>query len=165
MDGVDSQEKARAIAKAYFAEQIDPPTDYKVGDLVEVRYADWIVAEVIKVDANSKVQPINTRQKNSINNWPVDFRSLSGTYAEKQAKWVEFYSIKVGSKVRVVRKFESNEDGSSCCDWDSTTAKASAQGNIRFIRSILEREIVLCERKGQVQGCGTFPYFVLEPAE
>jgi hypothetical protein len=95
----------------------------------------------------------------------VSAPSFQGTYAERQKQWIEHHGLEVGDMVRVVREFESREDGSSCAGWRSTPAKASAQGNSRYIRSILSKEIVLCEKKGQRQGCGTFPYFALEPVK
>ncbi len=90
--------------------------------------------------------------------------TFTGTYAERQEQWIEHHGIKVGSKVKVVRKFEEGADGSVCMAWDSTQAKAGKQGRTCYIRTIHNREIVLCSIKGETQGCGIFPYTALEPA-
>jgi hypothetical protein len=162
--------KARLIAKAYFSKPF-----FKVGDSVKVVREGSVssghdigtVAEVTGIGSDSGNLYIEGahlalwHSPDSLELVPTP--TFTGSYAEKQAQWIEYHGLEVGSKVRVVRKFEDDEGGSSCCEWNSSIAKGNLQEQVVFIRSIDKEEIVLTVVKGQYQGCGTFPYFALEP--
>jgi hypothetical protein len=82
--------------------------------------------------------------------------TFTGTYAERQAQWVKHHDIKVGSKVKVVREFEANEDGCKCSKWAEWKA---AVGSIVEVSNIWDKHANI-----QIGGW-SFPYFVLEPVK
>jgi transcription antitermination factor NusG len=168
--GKHSLDEGHSIAKAYFAQekpkaQEQAKAEYKVGELVEVVsndrydqfshcYAINTVARItsIRVDGNVNLSDNGLSQKLHLS----EIRPLSGTYAERQAKWVEFHGLKVGDKVKVVRGYKKNEGGfgyppeKDDIEWvgkeftvyglsdDSIDVESSSRGN-------------------------SFPYFCLEP--
>ena len=79
------------------------------------------------------------------------------SYAENQAAWVAFHGLKVGSKVKVVRKFEANEGGFKGSRWDYCSGKANRQGTVISINGISSYHLLL-------KGGSSYPYFALEPA-
>ncbi len=157
-------------AKAYFAKQKseaspfdgDEPDEhtYKVGDLVEFCwFGDWKTVKVTGTEESTGI-PYKLLFKNGEFHYGslVNLRSLSGTYAERQAKAVEFYDIKVGSKVKVVRKFENREGG---CDVDFRE-KACYVGKVFSVTQIDSESIAISTNQ---VGQRFFPYFVLEPVK
>lgn len=76
-------------------------------------------------------------------------------YADRQAAWVKKHGIKVGSKVKVVRKFEDNEGGFAGGRWDIFGWKAGQQGQVLPVYKI-ENDCIWFDK-------GKYPYFALEP--
>lgn len=56
--------------------------------------------------------------------------TFTGSYKERQKQWIEHHGLKVGDKVKVVRKFKDNEDGYYGSSRDHTVGKT---GSIQFI--------------------------------
>ena len=151
--------------KAYFKDA--PKSEYKVGDLVEYQIAagKWVVAKITeRSGVVADRQPWRVRVKGGSEYWPFEhnFRPLSGSYAERQAKWVEFHGIKVGSKVKVVRKFEAGEEGYLAAGWDSYAGKRDFQGQEKTITKIVQTG---SKPRIQLKGAWSFPYFALEPVK
>lgn len=82
---------------------------------------------------------------------------FEGSYEERQAQWIKFHGIKVGSKVKVVRKFNKDEGGFTKT---SNQNKSDAVGDSYAVDCIGSNVIWL--ETGIVCSKG-FPYFVLEP--
>ena len=57
-------------------------------------------------------------------------RPLTGSYSERQAHWLKLHGLKVGSKVKVVRKVE---DG---CRWNTDGEMDKTIGTIGVISQI-----------------------------
>ncbi len=180
IQGVDGYAEARPIAKAYFAEpekKLEPPhwpveTEpvYKVGDLVEVvsvsvSASESLIGSIMKYrglsDEGNETVVTDDGREGYLS--AEDLRPLQGTYAEKQAKAVEFYGWKVGSKVKVVRKFKENEDGYTRDGWDSSQGKKELQGEITVVGTIFDDLIQLKIPNTHIRA--NCPYFALEPAE
>jgi hypothetical protein len=88
--------------------------------------------------------------------------TFTGSYAERQAQWIEHHGLKVGDKVKVVRKFKGQEDGYSQCGWDFNAGKAEMMGKECTIGIISSNDIELIHD----DNCGWyFPYFALEPVK
>ena len=158
---------ARALAKAYFAQEpkctygteLDKP-QYKVGDLVESEQNIDTIYEVLHFNDDGNVDV----RTNDHLHYAVEvdiFRPLSGTYAERQAKWLEFHGLKVGDKVKVVRKFGAGEDGYDSRQWNFDDDKAKMQGGIFEIEDITAGNIQLHCPYDRCKW--HFPYCVLEP--
>lgn len=146
--------------KAYFdGKQAEPDgsneLEYKVGDLVEVVGVshgvggDYIgeVGEVEQFDSDGEPY-LNFKNRTTEILKLTDIRPLSGTYVERQAKWVEFYGLKVGDKVKVVRKFEN---------WEAW----SNHGSHDIGREVRVKNLgttYICSTSGTF-----YPYFALEP--
>lgn len=81
-------------------------------------------------------------------------------YADRQAAWVKKHGIKVGSKVKVVRKFEKGESGSCCKRWNWSGHKEDMQGEILVIRELKEEYLYVGR---QINSMYSFPYTALEP--
>ena len=147
-----------AITRAYFAqEQAEPDgsneLEYKDGDLVEV-CNEWEVRAIKEITAQGNYRTVRKCGETWVRR-PSNIRPLSGTYAERQAKWVEFHGLKVGSKVKVIRGYEDDEDGCKagrCQDGDGFF------GDTGTITSIEARYIGF---RGD-HSCH-HPYFALEP--
>ena len=88
---------------------------------------------------------------------------FTGTYNKRQAQWVKHHGIKVGSKVKVVRKFEGGEEGSGCLSWDSDSRKKKMQDSTGVITEVRKKCVTL--DSGSRLYTPTFPYFVLEPVK
>lgn len=80
-------------------------------------------------------------------------------YALMQAKWVELNGIKIGSKVKLLRKFKDCEDGFYYIWVDNISKNISKEGAVTEIRpnSIAVRF--------SVNNSAYIPYFCLEPVE
>jgi hypothetical protein len=91
-----------------------------------------------------------------------DIRPLSGTYAERQAKWIEFHGLKVGDKVKVVRKWKHGEGGFRSTKWDSYPEKIKMYGNACSIRQICGDFMYINDMGDDYW---SFPYFALEPVK
>lgn len=85
------------------------------------------------------------------------------TYAERQAQWVAHHGLKVGDKVRVVRKFEDDEGGCISVKWDFNQSKAAMQDKECEIHEIKDKRIRLWTKNNA--DWWDFPYFVLEPVK
>jgi hypothetical protein len=48
--------------------------------------------------------------------WRYFYPAPEPTYAERQAEWVKENNVKIGTKVRFIKGFNYNEDGSNCCE-------------------------------------------------
>ena len=82
------------------------------------------------------------------------------SYTERQAAWVKENDVKVGSKVKVVRKF-GKDDGYGATGWDYRPDKAAMQGGVFEVKSFLGKLVNLwTENKND---WWSFPYFALEP--
>jgi hypothetical protein len=134
---------------------------FKVGDMVKVtesmcsiHVGDTAIVDKIMSDGKIKLRGSGEYDPAWIE---LAAPTFTGTYAERQAQWIEHHGLKVGSKVRVVRKFDEDEDGFDGHGWDSCNDKIKAQGQIHEISSI---------RRGQIKlnQCNYYPYFALEPA-
>jgi hypothetical protein len=156
-------EEARKLAEAYFAKTPQVTPQVKVGDLVEIFsdnvFADGTVCMVYAHGASDGSQWVRDRHGRSNFCYSRQVRPLSGTYAERQAKWIEFHGLKVGDKVKVVRKFKEYQDGFGSCQWDFTTQKASMQGQVYSIAHFPSHNEWVCLEESD------FPYFALEPVK
>jgi hypothetical protein len=166
-------------AKAYFAQEQEieevaehltgsDESKYKVGQLVEVvrrsMNAACVAGDVVLVVECGCGNPV-VRDKEGVT-WfvePDSFRPLSGTYAERQAKFIDFYDLKVGSKVKVVRKFDCGEGGNNARSWDSCRDKAAMQGGTFEFRNSSDTSVCLWTADKGDWWC--FPYFALEPVK
>jgi hypothetical protein len=161
---------SRDIAKAYFAKtpQVTPQESseaaYKVGDLVEhFIMGEWVTAKVIKDYGTKTDQRYEVVLQNGRERVPYarNIRPLSGTYAERQAKWIEFWDLKVGDKVKVVRKAKSYEDG-----WANSWCSDTMDEFVGCVKPIYvaasDSGIPLL--RGQYASY-RFPYFALEPVK
>lgn len=83
------------------------------------------------------------------------------SYEERQAEWIEANGIKIGDKVRVLRKAESHEDG-----WDNVWADSMSQsiGETLVVDSINGDRGIALDGPALEWKCN-FPYFVLEKVE
>ncbi len=170
MDGVRELKVARKIAEEYFSK---PEAEYvpAVGDVVEILNNRGGAPEST-IGTKSKVSSIYNGGAILASKWSYSNGSLkllerptpqpefTGTYAERQAQWVEHHGLKVGDKVKVVRKFESSEDGVCSGAWSYVPDKATMQQQDVEIVYIGYGYINLRSPKGSVW---SFPYFVLEP--
>lgn len=85
--------------------------------------------------------------------------TFTGSYAERQAQWVKHHGIKVGSKVKVVRKAKSKEDGHGLI-WSSTKNHyVGSEVTVTHIRDY-NNEYSSITAEGY-----DWPYFVLEPVK
>ncbi len=164
MAEIEHEDKAIAIAKAYFAKQ--EKAEYKVGDLVEgCWFGKWYVGEITV--ANTSDIPYEVKGNNECHFvGGENIRPLSGSYEERQAKWVEFYDIKVGDKVKGTRQFGENEDGSAVVGSKGSGGKGSfiRDGAIGSVRFICDGSIDV-DYGDKYAGLWTFPYFALEPVK
>jgi hypothetical protein len=87
--------------------------------------------------------------------------TFAGTYAERQQQWIDYHGVKVGDKVKAVRKTEEYQDGSLCGAWNSGVTKANMFGETCTIRGFQDRCV---EVQGDVDWFG-YPYFALEPVK
>jgi transcription antitermination factor NusG len=155
--------RAKEIAKAYFAQ----PT-FKVGDRVKVVRKGSVscghdvgsIGEITSIDedtGNPRVKCGHLSLWHSLDSLePAPAPTLTGTYEERQKQWLEYHGLKVGSKVKVVRKFKEDEDG---CDCMESSEKDDAVGSVFTVIEIRETYIVVSRLK---DNC--FPYSALEPA-
>lgn len=157
-------DQARAIAKAYFAQP-----RFKVGDKVkvvrEVKDHEWVCWTPEMSDLVGKIVTVSGIIKDAckikeLYDWtfPIDCLELAtaptftGTYDEQQEQWIKYHGLKVGSKVRIVREADANENG-----WDNTWPGTS-----------VGTEMTITDNRGD-KGLFTdrycaYPYFALEPA-
>lgn len=93
--------------------------------------------------------------------WLCIIRKKGLTYEERQAEWMKANNIKVGDKVKVIRKCESGENG-----WDDTWLRIMDIAVGKVLKIIGEPRTVgiLLEVEGFSRGA-YFPYFVLEKVE
>jgi hypothetical protein len=134
-----------------------------VGDEVEIIETVWLetlgkTAKVTKVDTDRAVKLDDGHYYYFNYIRPVAQSQFKGTYAERQKQWAKLHGLKVGSKVKVVRKFKGNEDGFLSADWNYTSTKAEMQGTVQRIESFAGGG------HGWVRlNSSDFPYFALEP--
>ena len=168
MDTANEWVAATKAAKAYFAgeqKQVIPDSKYQVGDLVEVE-PEWRVGMITAINADADYcYDVKTQEDIRCDalGWecmPNDIRPLSGTYAERQAKWVEFYDIKVGSKVKVVRSYKDKEDGF----WGVTILSDAKWLNAEAVVREIKEDDVRLTMVG-TDNHSFFPYFALEPVD
>lgn len=100
---------------------------------------------------------------NGMSGFSCIIRKKESSYVERQTKWLADNGIKVGDKVRVVRKAESLEDGWQTVwnpDMDEAVGKV---GTVSYIPPSFRE----CGIEVDVPGVGRFyyPYFVLKKAE
>jgi hypothetical protein len=168
-------EDADLLAKAYFAQKPASPV-FKVGDVVKVTREGSVscghdIGTVGEITGLSEVGSFNVKA-DGLSLWhspeSLDFAPSTyiadpdKSYAENQAAWIEFYGLKEGSKVKVVREFDRNEGGYSSCAWDNNSVKKSMQGGTYEIKHIRDNNIGLyTDDKDDWWG---FPYFALQPA-
>jgi hypothetical protein len=81
--------------------------------------------------------------------------TFTGSYAERQKQWIEYHGLKVGSEVKVVRKFKTHEDGCNCA-WFSPKYNDYKDSTVEIV-CINSRELVVGNRRFYT------PYFALEP--
>jgi hypothetical protein len=157
-------------AVAYFAKtpQVTPQESseaaYKVGDLVEVKHGgEWLTAVVIGIDKGDANQPYDVRFKDGDGYYPVIrcIRPLSGTYAERQAKWIEFHGLKVGDKVKVVRKFKDDEDGYNGYCFDNKHLGQVGS----YLSCLTKGGLKLDGLQSPKNDSRWLPYFALEPVK
>jgi hypothetical protein len=55
-------------------------------------------------------------KKETLTLWALFYPAPEPTYAERQAEWVKENNVKEGTKVRFIKGFDDNEDGSDCCE-------------------------------------------------
>jgi hypothetical protein len=149
--------EAHKLAKAYFAAPA-----FKVGDRVVFKNNPaGCTYAIVRIDAlgnirlDSVVGGINPSKLELVTE-----PTFTGLYEERQKQWIKRHGLKVGSKVRLVRKFENSENGwNNGSDWESCFEKFLGK----------ELTIFACERLDIVLstselGFDYFPYFALEPA-
>jgi hypothetical protein len=108
--------------------------------------------EMKKVGHTDEMGGIDTYEKaNPIAKVYFSAPDKDAPYTERQAHWCKANSIKVGSPVKVVRKFENQEDGFGH-GWISSMD--------RNIDEVIE---VKCITDNYIDLGYGFPYFVLEP--
>lgn len=168
-------DEAEAIAKAYFASKISDKVVFKVGDKVKVIKAvkggipNWVGQMDDRIGETMTVSGMTDKGGATMQecSWCFPIESLAlasftpdpdASYEENQAAKVKFYGWTVGSKVKVVRKFEENEGGFTGYSWDSCTEKVAAQGNVVKVTGIRKDHIV-------INGSNFYPYFALEPVK
>ena len=83
---------------------------------------------------------------------------FTGSYAERQAQWVKHHDIKVGSKVKMVRKFENKESGFHFVAGGTTKTVGKTFEVTSFKSSF--NDVCICSTDGMY-----YPYFVLEPVK
>jgi hypothetical protein len=83
------------------------------------------------------------------------------SYAERQAKWVKEVGLKVGDKVKVVRKNVGNENGYACTGWWNHGKKEQV-GKVSVVVEINRSYICLKCKEAGVDSGNFFPYFILE---
>ena len=121
---------------------------------------DSRATELLAIDKSGEYHPfISDGEKD----YPFIIRKKESPYAERQAKWIADNGIKVGDKVRIVRKADPDEDG-----WNNSwnTAMDDSVGKIGvvtgFEKSFQDRGIRVSLLKGVTW---LYPYFVLEKIE
>jgi hypothetical protein len=82
---------------------------------------------------------------------------FTGSYKERQKQWVEYHELKVGDKVKVMRKFTDDADGFKGGGWDKWEWKAKQQGETFTIYKISPHGIWF--------STGKYPYTALEPVK
>lgn len=83
--------------------------------------------------------------------------TLTGTYAERQAQWIEYYKAEEGDKFKVVRGWTDNEDGYNGSSYDMT-------GTVVVFIWEQQRDGIYARKEDD--NCTTYlPYFVLEPVK
>jgi hypothetical protein len=88
--------------------------------------------------------------------------TFTGTYAERQAQWVEHHGLKVGDKVKVVREYTKDEDGfGRVC----AKGKDDAVGKTLSVIGIDNVNGAAIKLSTRIFGSEWFPYFVLEPVK
>ncbi len=92
--------------------------------------------------------------------WLCIIRKKEMTYTERQAEWVKANNIKVGDKVKVIRKCETEENGWGCT-WNIHVMDSAVDKVFKIVNSHYKKGILL--RIG-IDECW-FPYFVLEKVE
>ncbi len=142
------------------------------GELCITDYGDfgkWVVrvrkAENITKIGHASVMPTKKMYYREANEFAKAYFStptFTGTYAERQEQWIEHHGIKVGSKVKVVRKFDTGDDGWKHTRFDFNTEKEKMQGTVCYINNIAHDFINIKVRKNGTPY--SFPYFALEPA-
>ena len=93
--------------------------------------------------------------------WLCIIRKKETSYEERQAEWMKANNIKVGDKVKVIRKCKSGENG-----WDDTWLRIMDIAVGKVLKIIGEPRTlgILLEVEGFSRGA-YFPYFVLEKVE
>ena len=92
--------------------------------------------------------------------YPFIIRKKEPTYEERQAEWVKANNIKVGDKVKVIRKCETEENGWGWT-WNIHVMDSAVDKVFKIVNSHYQKGILL--RIG-IDDCW-FPYFVLEKVE
>ena len=77
------------------------------------------------------------------------------TYAERQAQWIKENNVKVGTKVRVIRTFTDDEDGSHCFAHSDLVGMTGSVGEY----DALPYNLAVDMSDGSVR---VIPYFALE---
>ena len=93
--------------------------------------------------------------------YPFIIRKKEPIYNERQAEWVKANNIKVGDKVRVIRKAENNENGWGDV-WDCEYMDPLVNKVCKIV-DIYDTRGMCIDCGGNIYYC--FPYFVLEKVE
>lgn len=172
--------KGPNLAKAYFSKQASPK--FKVGDVVSFDWDGGSLVGIVAPDGDiaahhtdgsegsfgpsitSNIRPTGQNIA-GLSTWSETLEALpsiahftpdpSQSYAERQKAWVEFHGLKVGSKVKVVRRAEDQEDG-WILDWLSNL-------DLLVGTEVVIQQIMLATIKLDKAEQGYVPYFVLEP--
>lgn len=114
---------------------------------------------------DSAIESQSSPFMSSENEWFVCLiRKKEMTYTERQAEWVKANNIKVGDKVKVIRKCETEENGWGCT-WNIHVMDSAVDKVFKIVNSHYQKGILL--RIG-IDDCWFdcwFPYFVLEKVE
>ena len=109
----------------------------------------------MKVDVEGTEWAMSAHQVEWI---PFPATPLTGSYAERQKQWLEHHGLKVGDKVKVVRKFEEDEDGYTGYTFNNRHLGQTAA--ILRISSLGVKIDVLSNNDSKYH-----PYFALEPVK
>lgn len=158
-------------ADASYVSAAGDVVEFEVGDTVEI-VCDYDGGHPIgtkgKVTEASnqcsiKVVSSGSAKWHNAENLKLAQPQFTGDYEECQKQWIEHHGLKVGDKVRVVRKFKYKENGFSCGDWDGNGDKAGMQQGVYGVDYLGRSSISV--GGDDTNGQWNFPYFALEPVK
>jgi hypothetical protein len=164
--------KAKRVAKAYFSTPAE--REFKVGDKVRVvKWFGW-QRDYFAGEPDDSIKTVtkdidsggDVRLKGPLNDCffqgdcleLVPEPTFTGSYAERQKQWIEHHGLKVGSKVKVVRKATFDEQGWGMC-WNTGD---KCIGKEYAITGFADSNMGVTIDNGYTNTLEYFPYFCLE---